>query len=513
MNFLNASLAQLRTTWQRYDARQRMTLSVVVLLGLAAVIGVGMWSSQSEFVPLANRLGPTDAAELISRLQSAGIEYQLSFSGSELLVPKQDWNRAKLAAGDLVNPLQSPTDEISSGIFEDPVQAQYRLSRAQEAAIARSIMRVQGVANATVHVSKPESSPFVRDQKPTTASVILELKPGVQFDRQQSAGIVSMVAHAVAGLNPNDITVMDTRGRILSEQQSPLGSDIARQFEYQRHLETELASKAETMLAQLLGPGKAVVRVAAEIDFTQTTRSETTYDPDAKVKASERITTSNSTEAPAAVSSGSTSNVLPSMPDVSSPEPKASTEETIETEYLNTKFENTITEAPGRIQRLTISAAVDIPQTDSADASAAPALTKEQVEGVIKQAVGFSLTRDDAIEVVVGPLAGMDSFDPALVAGPSVWSQYEGLVRNASLGIASLVLLVIALLTLKKMKPVVVAQPSGAGFTPETARRLNSLAQQVEDDPRAIASVLEAWLGEAAAPDARTNAPPLRKVA
>ena len=373
-------------------------------------------------------------------------------------------------------------------------------------------MRVQGVANATVHVSKPEPSPFIRDQKPTTASVILELKPGVQFDRQQAAGIVSTVAHAVTGLNPNDITVMDTRGRVLSEQQSLLGSDIARQFEYQRHLETELASKAEPMLAQLLGPGKAVVRVAAEVDFTQTTRSETTYDPDAKVKEREMIKTSNSTEAPAAVSSGSTSNVLPSMPDVSTSEPKATKEETIETTYLNTQIVNTITEAPGRVRRLTVSAAVDIPQPASGDNSAT-ALTKVQVEGVIKQAVGFSQTRDDAIEVIVGPLAGMQAFDPALMAGPSAWTQYEGLVRNSSLGVASLVLLVIALLTLKKMKPVVVAQPAVTGFTPETARRLNSLAQQVEDDPRAIASVLEAWLGEAAAPDTRTTTPPLRKVA
>ncbi len=513
MNFLNASLAQLRTTWQRYDARQRMTLSVVVLLGIAAVVGVGMWSSKSEFVPLANRLGPQDAAELISRLQAQGIEYQLSFSGSELLVPKQDWNRAKLAAGDLVDPMQTPADNISGGIFEDPAQYRYRLSRAQEASLARSIMKVQGVASATVHVSRPEPSPFVRDQQPTTASVIIELKPGAQFDRQQAAGVVSMVAHAVEGLSPNDISVMDTRGRVLSEQQSPLGSDIARQFEYQRHLETELASKAETMLAQLLGPGRAVVRVAAEIDFTQTSRIETTYDPDTKVKKSETVTTTNSTETPAAVSSGSTSNVLPSMPDVSSPDPKTSKTETINTEYQNTEYKNTITEAPGRVRRLTVSAAVDIPQSAGGDASATSGLTKEQVEGVIKQAVGFSQTRDDAIEVVVGPLAGMELFDPALIAGPSTWTQYEGLVRNASLGIASLVLLVIALMTLNKMKPVVVAQPASTGFTPETARRLNSLAQQVEDDPRAIASVLEAWLGEEATPDARGSTPQLRKVA
>jgi hypothetical protein len=67
-------------------------------------------------------------------------------------------------------------------------------------------------------------------------------------------------------------------------------------------------------------------------------------------------------------------------------------------------------------------------------------------------------------------------------------------------------------MTLKKLKPVVVAPPAGSGLTPETARRLNALTQQVEDDPRAIAQVLEAWLGDES-PATRASAPTVRKVA
>jgi flagellar M-ring protein FliF len=217
---------------------------------------------------------------------------------------------------------------------------------------------MQGVAQAIVHISRPEASPFIRDQQPTKASVILDLKPGAPFDRQQAAAVVSMVAHAVEGLDPNNVSITDTSGHILSEQTSPLGSDIARQFEYQQRIETELASKAETMLSQLLGPGRAVVRVAAEVDFTQTTRKETTYDPDAKVKMYEKITTNSSKSQPTGVSGGTASNVTPSVSEVATGAPTSQDDETIETEYLNSQTDTTIAEAAGRVQRLTISAAV-----------------------------------------------------------------------------------------------------------------------------------------------------------
>jgi flagellar biosynthesis/type III secretory pathway M-ring protein FliF/YscJ len=160
---------------------------------------------------------------------------------------------------------------------------------------------------------------------------------------------------------------------------------------------------------------------------------------------------------------------------------------------LNTKRTNRVTEAPGRLQRLTVSAAVDIPTP--AD-GAAPKLTEEVVKNVIKQAVGFDTERDgeDAITVVVGPLAGVSAIDD-LETAAAPWKQYEGLVRNASLGIASLVVLAIALLTLKKMRPVVVTPPATDGLSFESSRRLSAIAKQVEDDPKAIAQMLETWLG------------------
>lgn len=108
----------------------------------------------------------------------------------------------------------------------------------------------------------------MREQKPTTASVMLKLKPGATLNRSMSAGIVALVSRSVEGLTPDQVTLVDTNGHILSDQHgSEVGATASSQLDYRRELETYLASKAEDMLAQLLGQGRAVVRVTADVNF------------------------------------------------------------------------------------------------------------------------------------------------------------------------------------------------------------------------------------------------------
>jgi flagellar M-ring protein FliF len=260
------------------------------------------------------------------------------------------------------------------------------------------------------------------------------------------------------------------------------------------------------MLSQLLGPGRAIVRVAANIDFTQTSREEQTYDPDTKVKKRESITTEDTTNSEASVGgAGTTQNVEPGGNQTASRTGQTSKKETIETDYENTKIINKVVEAPGRLQRLTVSAAVNIPEPASGGAK----LALTEIEKVIKQAVGFSEIREDAIQVIESSLAGMPALENPVAAGPAQWQQYEGLVRNASLGMASLVVLVIALLTLRKVRPVVVAPAADNGLSLESSRRLISITRRVDEDPEAIAKLLETWLGQ----DEHSRPEPIRRAA
>src|SRR5262249_42757446 len=139
--------------------------------------------------------------------------------------------------------------------------------RALQAELARTIMQIDPVTAARVHIVRPDPSPFIREQKPTTASVMLRLRPGSTLSRNIAAGIVSLVSRSVEGLTPDNVTLVDANGRLLSDPHAAEGGSMGPQMEYRRELETYLATKAEGMLAQVLGAGRAVVRVTADINF------------------------------------------------------------------------------------------------------------------------------------------------------------------------------------------------------------------------------------------------------
>jgi flagellar M-ring protein FliF len=313
-----------------------------------------------------------------------------------------------------------------------------------------------------------------------------------------------MVSHSVEGLDPKNVTLVDTEGRILSSDAGDLPSSVSSQLDFRRSLESDLASKAEAMLTQVLGPGRAVVRLTADIDFTQTTRTENSIDPEATAKTSELIKTSTTTEAPqAAGPAGTSSNIGATATAALSPtKPVVSKTEEIDAQYENSRITNTVTEAAGQIRRLTIAAAVDLPEPNAAGSAAsnttAPgAITRQQVEGIIKQAVGFDTSRGDAIDVVVSRLTGLEDLIVEPPAGLSAWRQYEGLVRSASLGIAALVAFSLGLLTLRRLRPIGVPVGHAQDLSPDLAQRLAELSQRAQDDPQSVATALAAWLNTA----------------
>src|SRR5262249_1383055 len=121
--------------------------------------------------------------------------------------------------------------------------------RALQAELAKTIMQIDPVTFARVHIVKPEPSPFLRDQKPTTASVMLKLKHGSSLNRNTSAGIIALVTRSVEGLTRENVTLVDSQGRLLFEENTSEAGMMGSHMDYRRELESYLASKAEGMLA------------------------------------------------------------------------------------------------------------------------------------------------------------------------------------------------------------------------------------------------------------------------
>jgi len=479
--------------WGQTSTPAKAGIIATAVLCVAVFVGVGFWSSRPQYVPLASNLGPAEAAEIISKLNAEGIPNEQNHAGSTVLVPKPQWSNARLVLGDLIGPAAPGLDDFGNDLLSDPDLNHFKMLRHQEANLARTIEQMRAVDKATVHISQAETTPFIRDQQPTTASAVLQLRRGAAFSHEQAAAVVAMLANSVEGLEPDQVTVMDTDGRVFSSQYSGSDAAIATQYEYRQRLQADLASKAELMLDRLLGRGRSVVRVTADVDFTQTQREETTYDPDAKVKKSERIRTSERTggNSSAEGAAGTASNVGIS-PITRGSTPISEKEEENETEYENAMTKDTITEAAGTIKRLTVAAIVQLPEGEQ---GAAPPLTKEQVEGILKQAVGFDEQRDDMIEVLVGELAGDTVGQPTGLA-PFGWDQINRLVRNASLGLAAIVALVVGLMIVRKLKPVEVSSRPSGMLTMEQAQRIADLSSQAAAKPDVIGKVVRAWLGE-----------------
>ncbi|HVJ67517.1 MAG TPA: flagellar basal-body MS-ring/collar protein FliF [Caulifigura sp.] len=491
---MKAWLTQIQTMWRGWTTVQKLGIAAAAVLCVVAVVGVGMWSMQSQYVPVASDLSPATAAEIVSALESAGIQSQLNFSGSSVLVPKQDLSKARLAAGKLLDLSGSPQEDLEGSIWSDPSMHHVKILRQQEQRLARSIGQFEFVRSATVHISKPEPSPFIRDRQLPTASVVIELKGNNVVNRQDAAAIVALVAHAVEGMNPDQVTVMDTKGHLLTSAE-PVDGDVAAQLEYRRRLEADLAIKAETLLSQMLGMGHAVVRVTADLNFNEKHTERKTFDPDGKVKVQEKIESESrpggsQTKTAQSGPPGAGTNVTPSATAGSSSSGNEKLERS-ETTYANAETIEKNREVPGRLLRLTVAAVVQLPEKADGGTGTAPAIDVKQVEQLIRQAVGFDETRNDQISVITSNLAGAVAAMPEVAGVP--WDKYEKLARSASLGLAAIVAFLLGFLTLRRLRPTVTIAPEGAAG--ESAdQRLQALSMRARENPEAVAQALNAWL-------------------
>ncbi|MCA9087511.1 MAG: flagellar M-ring protein FliF [Planctomycetaceae bacterium] len=484
---------KLLSIWNGWSFNEKLQFGTAAMVCVLAIGGVVYWSSQPDYVLLADRLGPVVAHEAVSALEAQNISYKLSFSGTSISVPKSDIARGRIALRDVL-PTEGAVDEGGgmSDFWADPASIEARKNRELETRLARSIGQFRSVRSATVHITRPKASPFVRGATPTKASVVLELQSGGVEQSLDVRAVVALVAHSVEELEPENVTIVDTNGQLLSAEGS-IEANVGSQIEFRNRLESGLAAKAQGMLTSLLGPNKAMVRVTADLDFTETERNQVTFDPDMKVKSSETIRTEQSTNSSGGASgaAGSGSNIGRAL--AASTGNGISKSEDIDTKYENAKTVDVIREAPGKIKRLTVAAVVELPEADGS--GAAPAITQAQIEGIIKQAVGFDDARKDKIEVLTGKLQSYADVLPA----PTMMDQLlqaEPLIRAASLGMASLFALLLGLILVRRLKPVVIASGPETEQVVGLQSKLERLQTEIRNDPERVAELMAEWLDE-----------------
>ena len=290
--------AQLREIWRHLGAGQRISVlsaTVVLLAGLGALT---FWSSRGEYGLLYGRLSDSEAAKVIAALDDAKIPYKVGSGGSSILVPtdKVHLMRMQLAGrgiprGDGVG--FEIFDKPNFGISDFVQRANY--VRAVQGELARTISQLDEVESARVMIVLPENRLLLDKDKYATASVFVRVRGNSQLQPQSINSIRFLVANSVEGLKPNHVTVIDNLGNVLSENtdNDSLSGLTGTQLAARRNLEQYLAKKAQDMLEKVLGPGQAIVRVAAEINYDTITRSEEKFDPEGQVLRTQTKTDEN----------------------------------------------------------------------------------------------------------------------------------------------------------------------------------------------------------------------------
>ncbi|MCZ6800659.1 MAG: flagellar basal-body MS-ring/collar protein FliF, partial [Nitrospirae bacterium] len=300
-------------------------------------------------------------------------------------------------------------DRSSFGVGEFAQKVNYR--RALQGELTRTITQMSDVQRARVHLVIPERRLFSSDREPASAAVVITPRRGKTLSAAQVQGVVHLVSSSVEGLDPSHVTVVDSRGQVLSQPKEEVQAQLTgSQLELRREMERDLERRVQTMLDQVLGVNKSVVRISADLDFRQVEVTEEQYDPEGQVVRSEQRSQEKviGEESPGGVP-GSRSNVPneETLGNASgSPSEAKRKSETINYE-VNRKVSR-IVEPSGTMKRLSVSVLVDgtydtivNEETGESTSTYVPRGEEEMKKLVesIKRAVGFSEARGDQIEV------------------------------------------------------------------------------------------------------------------
>ena len=275
-----------------------MLRQVGLLVGLAASVAIGfavvLWSQQPDYRPLYGSLAGMDTKQVVDALAAADIPYKVEPNSGALLVKADDLSRArlKLAAAGV-----APSDgnvgfellDKDQGLGTSQFMEATRYRRGLEGELARTVSSLNNVKAARVHLAIPKSSVFVRDERKPSASVLVELYPGRNLEAGQVMAIVNLVATSVPELDKSQVTVVDQKGNLLSDQLQDTALTMAgKQFDYSRRMEGMLTQRVHNILQPVLGNDRYKAEVSTDVDFSAVESTSEQFNPDQPALRSEQ---------------------------------------------------------------------------------------------------------------------------------------------------------------------------------------------------------------------------------
>ncbi|MEG8945601.1 flagellar basal-body MS-ring/collar protein FliF [Rosettibacter firmus] len=352
--------------------------------------------NEPTYTTLYSGLSAEDASKVVDYLTSQKVVYKIDDGGQTIKVPREKVYEIRLALAGRGIPSSGVIgyeifDKTTMGMSEFMQKLNYK--RALEGELARTITQLDGVEGARVHIVIPQKTIFKDEEKLPSASVVLKLRNGALISKENILSIVNLICGSVEGLQPGKVSIIDTKGRILSDEyeEGPLAFASTKQYEIKQSVENYLAKKAQAILDNVLGYGNSVVQVNAELNFDQVEKTMEQYDPESQVAISEQTIKSNNA-------------------GVSSKDSSAQNSENTLTNYEISKTIQKVIEESGNIKRLSVAAVInDIPkEVKKGDKTEIvyeprPAEQLKKLEDLVKNAVGIDPLRNDQFSLVSIP--------------------------------------------------------------------------------------------------------------
>ncbi len=457
----NPVIEQIVDIYKEMPMQRKAVIGVVVALVLSGFAGMFFWANQTEFQPVYTGLSSEDASMIVEKLKEQKIPYKLAGDGSTIMVPVEKVYDTRLFLAGLGLPKGGGVgfeifDETDFGTTEFVQKLNYQ--RALQGELARTIKEFREVIDARVMIVMPRDSVFIEETKPASASVLLKLRN--DLSKEKISAVVNLVASAVEGLDPKMITVVDTNGNVLSKGMPEDDDESAanKQLEYKMSFEQNLTRRIQTMLEAIVGKGKAIVRVAADMDFSRIDINEEVFDPDAQVIRSQHNIAEvlDNKSGPGEVSSV---NPIPAGTSREVSEKNERQNETINYE-INRTIRRTIVPV-GSIKRLSVAVVLDGTygfETNEVGEQirkyiARPQEDLDQFTKIVRQAMGYNADREDQVSVESFPFSYMEEMDePAVFEWAAFIKRYGRSIINIFL--IMLVFLFIVVPLIKTMKSI-----------------------------------------------------------
>jgi len=518
----------LSNNFQALTLGQRIGVVVVLALAIATIPLLMMLGKEPELVVLFSQLDSEDTRAIIQELGKQGVTYEVGEGGNTIHVPVERVHELRLQLASVGLPESAGVGfEIfdRTGLGVTPFTQQMNYRRALQGELARTISQISQVDRVRVHLVIPEKRLFASEQKPAQAAVVLTLKRGNPLGGAQVQGIVHLVASSVEGLDPDQVTVVDNHGEVLSQNSADENTKLtATQIETQRRVEHDLEQRVQTMLDQVLGRDKSVVRVTAPLEFRKVEITEESFDPNSQVVRSENRSQEKVTEkGTQAGVPGVRSNVPNDLKPIGGSGPKEAKRKNETLNYEVNRKVSKIIEPTGAIKRLSVAVLVDgtyevaenseeQTEGDAGDKKYVPR-SEQEIQNlilIVKKAVGFSEERGDQIEMVNVPFEtpavpeGEEGMTAGVQAFLGTWGGFLKPVLFFFLGVLVL-WFVIRPMALNLSKPsaeaVMLPQTGLPATVTEYEEQITETPQDkamklAADNPATAAQVIRTWIKE-----------------